>query len=105
MAELFQTTSWTGYNQFGKGVKRRLRFSKSGDKAIEDRNATHYIDNKRLNELKVKNPARNILDSERSIRPVDSQICGEDVQGISAQELKYKFCNFANCLCKTFISL
>nr|WP_293295308.1 hypothetical protein [Allomuricauda sp.] len=52
--ELDLKSSWTGYNQFGKGVKRRLRFSKSGDKTIEDRYATHYIDNNRIIELKDK---------------------------------------------------
>lgn len=50
--ELDLKGSWTGYNQYGKGIKCRLRFSKSGDKTIEDRYATHYIDNKRINELK-----------------------------------------------------
>jgi hypothetical protein len=50
--ELGLKSSWTGYNQFGKGVKRRLRFSKSGDKTIEDRYSTHYIDNERIIELK-----------------------------------------------------
>ena len=39
-------SSWTAYNQFGKGIKRRLRFSKSGNKTIEDRYSTHYIDKK-----------------------------------------------------------
>jgi hypothetical protein len=52
--ELDLKSSWTGYNQFGKGVKRRLRFSKSGNKTIEDRYATHYIDKKRMIELKEK---------------------------------------------------
>jgi hypothetical protein len=52
--ELNLKSSWTGYNQFGKGVKRRLKFSKSGEKTIEDRYATHYIDNYRINELKEK---------------------------------------------------
>ncbi len=51
--ELDLKSSWTGYNKYGKGVKRRLRFSKSGNKNIEDRYATHYIDNKRINELKI----------------------------------------------------
>jgi hypothetical protein len=50
--ELGLKSSWTGYNQFGKGVKRRLRFSKSGDKTIEDRYSTHYIDKERIIELK-----------------------------------------------------
>lgn len=35
--ELDLKISWTRYNQFGKGIKRQLRFSKSGDKTIEDR--------------------------------------------------------------------
>jgi len=52
--ELGLKGSWTGYNQYGKGVKRRLRFSKSGEKTIEDRYATHYIDNERIIELKNK---------------------------------------------------
>jgi hypothetical protein len=57
-SELELKSSWTGYNQFGKGPKRRLRFSKSGDKTIEDRYATHYIDNDRIKELERK-PACN----------------------------------------------
>lgn len=52
------TSSWTGYNQYGKGTKRRLRFSKSEDKMIEERYATHYIDNKRMIELKEKKASR-----------------------------------------------
>jgi len=51
--------SWTGYNQFGRGIKRRLRFSKSGDKTIEDRYATHYIDKNRIIELIERKPACN----------------------------------------------
>jgi hypothetical protein len=50
--ELDLNSSWTGYNKYGKGPKQRLRFSKSGNKAIEDRYATHYIDKNRINELK-----------------------------------------------------
>lgn len=45
-------SSWTGYNQFGKDPKPRLRFSKSGKKVIEDSYATHYLDKKRIIELK-----------------------------------------------------
>lgn len=52
--ELELKSSWTAYNQFGKGIKCRLRFSKSGDKTIEDRYATHFIDVKRIDELKQK---------------------------------------------------
>lgn len=57
-AELDLKGSWTEYNQFGKGVKRRLRFSKSGNKAIEDRYATHYIDQDRMVELKENKGSR-----------------------------------------------
>ena len=56
--ELDLKSSWTGYNQFGKGVKRRLIFSKSGNKSIEDSYATHYIDKNRLIELKEKNATK-----------------------------------------------
>lgn len=50
--ELDLKGSWTGYNQYGKGINCRLRFSKSGNKIIEDRYATHYIDKNRIVELK-----------------------------------------------------
>lgn len=52
--ELDLKSSWTGYNKYGKGVKHRLRFSKSGDKTIEEKYATHYIDKNRMIELKEK---------------------------------------------------
>ncbi|RXJ45676.1 hypothetical protein [Gelidibacter gilvus] len=52
--ELDLKSSWTGYNQYGKGINRRLRFSKSGDKTIEDSYATHYIDKERMIELNEK---------------------------------------------------
>ena len=44
--------SWTAHNQSGTKDKRRLIFSKSGDPGIETFYATHYIDNKRIDELK-----------------------------------------------------
>lgn len=50
--ELGLKSSWTAYNKYGKGVKRPLRFSKSGAKTIEERYATHYVDTDRLTELK-----------------------------------------------------
>ena len=42
--------SWTAYDKYGKGKKIRLRFSKSGNKQIEEAYATHY-----LNIEKIKN--------------------------------------------------
>jgi len=46
--ELKLEKSWTGYNQYGKGVRRRLIFSKSGNKVIENEYATHYVDKERI---------------------------------------------------------
>jgi len=42
--ELKLSSSFTGYSRFGKGIPQKLRFSKSGDKQIEDNYSTHYID-------------------------------------------------------------
>ena len=47
--------SWTAYNKFGKRVKKRLRFSKSGKQTIENAYSTHYIDKDRITELKENN--------------------------------------------------
>jgi len=55
--ELNLKSFWTFYNQFGKGIKRRLRFSKSGDKKIEDNYSTHYVDVERVIELRENNPS------------------------------------------------
>jgi len=44
--------SWTDYRKFGKGVKIRLYFSKSRNKNIEEFYATHFLDKKRIDELK-----------------------------------------------------
>jgi hypothetical protein len=46
--------SWTGYNKYGKGANMRLRFSKSGDENIEKAYATHYMDKRQINELRIK---------------------------------------------------
>jgi hypothetical protein len=35
--------SWTGYKSWGKGAKITLRFSKSGEDAIERTYATHFL--------------------------------------------------------------
>ena len=58
-SELKLEASWTSYNQYGKGAKRRLRFSKSGEKNIEDAYATHYIDKKRILEIKQAKAENN----------------------------------------------
>ena len=46
--------SWTAYNKFGKGEKYKLKFSKSGNKNIEEAYATHYIDKERIKVLKTE---------------------------------------------------
>jgi hypothetical protein len=48
--------SWTYYHQWGKGKKVKLRFSKSGDERIEAHYATHFIDQERIEELKMSVP-------------------------------------------------
>ncbi|MDO8952824.1 MAG: hypothetical protein Q7U86_09380 [Draconibacterium sp.] len=57
--ELKLNPSITDYRKHGKGVKIKLQFSKSGDKKIEEFYATHFIDKKRIGELKlIKNNLR-----------------------------------------------
>ncbi len=46
-------SSWTAYNQWGGKNKRKLVFSKSGNPDIEAFYATHFIDTKRIEELKA----------------------------------------------------
>jgi len=51
--------SWTGYNKFGKGISKKLIFSKLRDCQIEDAYATHYLDKKRMLELKKNKTGSN----------------------------------------------
>jgi len=51
--------SWTGYNKFGKGPKKRLIFSKTRDSKIEYAYATHYLNKKRMIELKREKQLKN----------------------------------------------
>jgi hypothetical protein len=48
--------SWTYYHQWGKHRDRKLRFSKSGDEAIERSYATHFVDVNRIGQLKNPSP-------------------------------------------------
>jgi len=43
--------SWTDYRNFGKGIKIKLMFSKSGNENIEKAYATHYVDKQRIKVL------------------------------------------------------
>ncbi len=42
--------SWTAYNKYGKGPKKRLQFSKSGNTTIEIAYSTHYVAVKQNND-------------------------------------------------------
>lgn len=46
--------SWTFYHQWGKHKDRKLRFSKSNDEKIERSYATHFVEVKKIRELKQK---------------------------------------------------
>lgn len=50
--ELELCPSYTGYSRYGKGIPQKLRFSKSGDKQIEDNYSTHYIDKEYFKEIR-----------------------------------------------------
>lgn len=49
-------TSWTFYHGWGKNSKNELRFSKSGNEKVEYHYATHFLDEKRIDELKQTAP-------------------------------------------------
>ena len=51
--------SWTGYNKYGKGAKRKLRFSKSGNEIIEKAYATHWINEFQINKLREQENQTN----------------------------------------------
>jgi hypothetical protein len=46
--------SWTAYYKWGKGPKKKLIFSKSRDQQIETLYATHFLNKKRISELKTE---------------------------------------------------
>ena len=52
--------SWTGYNKYGKGAKRKLRFSKSGNEIIEKAYATHWINEFQIKKLREQENQTNI---------------------------------------------
>ena len=51
--------SWTGYNKYGKGPKKRLIFSMTRDSKIEYAYATHYLNKNRMIELKQQKQIKN----------------------------------------------
>jgi len=66
-AEWDLEASWTGYNKYGKGPKKKLIFSKTGDSKIEYAYATHYLNKKRMIELKLEKQLKNSAKSETMI--------------------------------------
>lgn len=54
--------SYTAYYKWGKGKKIKLRFSISGDENIECSYSTHFVDSKKIAELKAtkQKPNENI---------------------------------------------
>ena len=62
--------SLTVYTKFGKGPKRRLRFSKSGNSNIENAYSTHFINKYHFEKLKMN---KKNLDSSTSGIQIDQQ--------------------------------
>jgi hypothetical protein len=46
--------SYTAYMSWGKGTKRPLRFSKSGDSQVERHYSTHYVNPRKAEQVKLK---------------------------------------------------
>lgn len=42
-SELNLRRSWTAYMKYGKGTKKKLRFSKSNDEIVEKMYSTHHV--------------------------------------------------------------
>jgi hypothetical protein len=70
--------SWTGYNKFGKGPKKRLIFSKSRDSKIEYAYATHYLNKKRMSEIKMAKQLKNSAKSETMTNKQGTDLLHDD---------------------------
>ena len=66
--------SWTAYNKWGKGPQKRLIFSKSRDPVIESQYATHFLNKKRINELKMEKQIKSSYppETETTIQETNS---------------------------------
>ena len=79
-AEWNLEASWTGYNKWGKGPKKRLIFSKSRDPKIESLYATHFLNKNRINEIneerqiKSSSPPDSETKNQESISLTDDKI-------------------------------
>jgi len=56
--------SWTAYHKWGRGPKKVLTFSKSRDHQIETLYATHFLNKKRISELKTEKQIKITSSSE-----------------------------------------
>lgn len=52
--------SYTAYISWGKGTKRPLRFSKSGDSQVERHYSTHYVKPRKAEQVKLKPAAEGL---------------------------------------------
>ena len=68
--------SWTAYYQWGKGPKKRLIFSKSQDQQIETLYATHFLNKKRITELKTEKQIQitSLPETETKNKETNSQL-------------------------------
>jgi hypothetical protein len=66
--------SWTAYYKWGKGPKKNLIFSKSRDQQIETLYATHFLNKKRINELKTEklNKIKSLKETETKNQETNS---------------------------------
>jgi hypothetical protein len=58
-SEMDLKESYTAYNKYGKGKREKLRFSKSGDENIEKAYSTHYLNESRIEDLKIEKASGN----------------------------------------------
>jgi hypothetical protein len=70
--------SWTAYDKWGKGPKKRLIFSKSRDYQIESLYATHFLNKKRIKELKMENQLDITSKDSLTVNPETIQLQDEN---------------------------
>ncbi len=69
--------SLTIYNKYGKGPKRKLIFSKPQNYNIEKAYATHYLDHKRINEIKEIN---KYISSDQRTKVAENEIPLDEIR-------------------------
>ncbi len=71
--EIGLTPSYTAYMRWGKGPKRQLRFSKSGDYNLERAYATHYLTKKKVKETRMNTPTAANVESTKAKQTMASR--------------------------------